>query len=465
MSKIIEINNLFNQKKINKNELLKDTFNKLDNNKKLNAYINIVNKHDNVVENKSSLLNNIPYAIKDNINALDTITTGGSLFFENYKSCYDATVITLLNNAGAIPVAKANLDEFGLGGTGTFSGFGNVINPYNEDRITSGSSSGSAVLVAKDIVPFALGTDTGDSIRKPASYLGIVGYKPSYGLISRYGVFPYAPSLDHVGLLTKSVTDVAIISDVICAYDENDFTSQIQKKHDFYKDINDLKNKYKIVYFKNIIDFMPDNFKKIFLESIEKLNNKNCEIKGIDFPKELIEAISPIYKIISYSEAVSCYQNITGITFGHKENGKDFEESISKTRSKYFGNELKRRFVFGSYCTLKDNYDDVFVKSKKIRKIIVDKTEEILKDIDFVVMPSSSTDAPTIKDLESKKYKDTLVDDYLQIANFGGYPSITIPMYSNKDSHIGINFMAKVNDDKELLKFAKHSNSILNMGD
>lgn len=465
MSKIIELNNLLNTKKINKDILLKDTFKKLDECKDLNAYINIVKNYDLVIDNPKSLLNNIPYGIKDNINALDTITTGGSLFFKDYASCYDATIIKLLNEAGAIPVAKTNLDEFGLGGTGTYSGFGHVFNPFNKEKITSGSSSGSAVLVANDVLPFALGTDTGDSIRKPASYLGIVGYKPSYGLISRYGVFPYAPSLDHVGLLTKSVTDVAIISDVICAYDENDFTSQVQKEHNFYKDINKLKNSYKLVYFKNIIEFMPEKFRNIFLESLKKIENKNVEIKVIDFPKELIEAISPIYKIISYSEAVSCYQNITGITFGKKENGKSFNDSISKTRSKYFGRELKRRFVFGSYCTLHDNYKDIFVKSKKIRKLIVDKIDEVLKDIDFVVMPGSSTDAPTIIDLGTKKYKDSLVDDYLQIANFGGYPSITIPMYSMNDSHIGINIMGKMNDDKEMLKFAKHINSLLNKGD
>lgn len=465
MSKIIEFNNLLTNNKLSKNSLIKETFDKLKKCKDLNACINIVEKYDGVIENPKSLLNNIPYAIKDNINALDTITTGGSLFFQNYISCYDATVIKLLNKAGAIPVAKANLDEFGLGGTGTYSGFGHVFNPFNKEKITSGSSSGSAVLVANDTVPFALGTDTGDSIRKPASYLGIVGYKPSYGLISRYGVFPYSPSLDHVGLLTKSVTDVAIIADVICAYDENDFTSQVQNEHNFYKDIDKLKNTYKVVYLKNIIEFMPEKFRNIFLDSLKKIENKNINIQAIDFSKEIIEAIAPIYKIISYSEAVSCYQNITGITFGKKENGENFNDSISKTRSKYFGRELKRRFVFGSYCTLHDNYNDIFVKSKKIRKLIIEKIEEILKDVDFIIMPSSSTDAPTIKDLETKKYKDTLVDDYLQIANFGGYPSITIPMYSNNDSKIGINLMAKMNDDKEMLKLAKHINWLLNKGD
>lgn len=465
MSKIIELNNLLNTKKITKDKLLKDTFNKLDECKSLNAYINLVKNYKNVIDNPKSLLNNIPYAIKDNINALDTITTGGSLFFENYISCYDATVIELLNKAGAIPVAKANLDEFGLGGTGTYSGFGHVFNPFNKDKITSGSSSGSAVLVANNTIPFALGTDTGDSIRKPASYLGIVGYKPSYGLISRYGVFPYAPSLDHVGLLTKSVTDVAIIADAICCYDKNDFTSQVQDRHNFFNDIDKLKSSYKIIYFKNIIEFMPPKFKNIFLDSLSKIKGKNIEIKEIEFPKELIEAIAPVYKIISYSEAVSCYQNITGITFGKKEVGKNFSDSISKTRSKYFGKELKRRFVFGSYCTLQENYKDVFIKSKRIRKLIVDKAEEVLKNVDFIIMPSSSTDAPTISDLKSKKYSDTLVDDYLQIANFGGYPSITIPMYSNNDSNIGINLMAKINDDKEMLKFAKHINSLLNKGD
>ncbi len=466
MSKIINLNKKIINQEITSQKLISQTLKTLESNKTLNAYINIVNKYSNNKNNKTSLLNGIPYAIKDNINVQNTITTGGSLFFKDYISPYDAYVVELLNQAGAIPVAKANLDEFGLGGTGTFSGFGHVVNPFFKERITSGSSSGSAVLVANDTVPFALGTDTGDSIRKPASYLGIIGYKPSYGYISRFGVFPYSPSLDHVGILTKSVTDVAIVADCICKHDEQDFTSQIQEKHNFYKSLNDpIKGIVKMCYLENILDFMPSENKNIFLNSIKKIEGNKIKIRPINFPVELIQAIAPVYKIISYSEAVSCYQNITGIPFGQKNIKQSFQETISSTRSKYFGKELKRRFVFGSYCTLVENYDDLFVSSKKIRRLIVEKAKEIFKEYDFVIMPGSSTWAPTKIDVETKKYNDTLIDDYLQIANFSGYPSITLPMYKNNNNFIGINLMGYMNNDKQLLTIAKHVNYILNNGD
>lgn len=465
MSKIINLNKKYEKNEITKEQVVSETITKLKANKKLNAYINLVENYQYSKNNKTSLLNGIPYAIKDNINALDTITTGGSKFFEHYKSCYDATVIELLNQAGAIPVAKANLDEFGLGGTGTFSGYGYVVNPFDKTRITSGSSSGSAVLVATDIVPFALGTDTGDSIRKPASYLGIVGYKPTYGLISRFGVFPYAPSLDHVGLLTKSVTDAAIISDYICKFDNQDFTSQVQEKHNFYKSLNEFKGITKVCYFENLLEYMNADCKKAFLENIKKLEDNKVKIKPISFPVELVEAIAPVYKIVSYAEAVSCYQNITGITFGQKSIQQGFDNTISTTRSNYFGKELKRRFVFGSYCTLSENYNDTFVTSKKIRRIIVDKVNEVLKEYDFIIMPGSSSYAPTIEELENKTYQDTIVDDYLQIANFGGFPSITIPMTKVNNNYIGINIMGNINKDKELLAHAKKFNFALNNGD
>lgn len=464
MSKILELNLLLKNNEFNKRKLIENTVNTLVKNKHLNAYISLVNNFDEVDSKSTSLLNGIPYAVKDNINVHKTLTTGGSKFFSNYISCYNATVIDLLNKSGAMPIAKANLDEFGLGGTGTFSAYGHVYNPYFQNRITSGSSSGSAVLVANDTVSFALGTDTGDSIRKPASYLGIIGYKPTYGLISRYGVFPYAPSLDHVGLLAKSVTDIAIVADEICKHDEKDFTSQLQADHNFFKRINDLKKEYKLVYFENILEFMPMKSREIFLDAISRLKKENIQIYPIQFPVDIISAIAPTYKIISYSEAVSCYQNITGIPFGNKEYGKNFEDKISITRSKHFGHELKRRMVFGSYCTLKENYEDVFLHSKKIRRIIVEKTNEIFKHYDFVIMPGSSTIAPTIEELNST-YKDTYVDDYLQIANFGGFPSITLPMGKIDNNPIGINLMGDINFDSDLLTFAKYMNETLNEGD
>lgn len=179
----------------------------------------------NKTEISRSYLSCIPYVLKDNVSTQGILTTGGSAFLKNYVPPYDATVYSLLNRANAVLIGKANMDEFGLGGTGSFSAYGVVCHPFNKKRIAGGSSSGSAVAVASGVVPFAIGTDTGDSIRRPASFCGVVGYKPTYGLISRYGVFPYAPSLDHVGTFTTTVADAAIVADALISYDEKDFSS------------------------------------------------------------------------------------------------------------------------------------------------------------------------------------------------------------------------------------------------
>ncbi|MDE7100202.1 MAG: hypothetical protein K2N99_03145, partial [Malacoplasma sp.] len=252
MSEILRIQKEIKNNDSNFKKYYEDTLDQLNKNKKLNAFLSLIKNYQYVKNNSSSNLNKILYAVKDNINVRDTITTGGSLFFENYKSPYSASVIKLLDDAGAIPICKTNLDEFGLGGTGLFSAYGDVLNPIDESRIAGGSSSGSAVLVAKKIVAFALGTDTGDSIRMPASFLGVYGYKPSYGLVSRFGVFPYSPSIDHVGVFANSVADVAIVMDVINHYDKKDFTSQITKI-DFYQNINNFDKNTRIAYFSNIV--------------------------------------------------------------------------------------------------------------------------------------------------------------------------------------------------------------------
>ncbi len=457
-SEILKIKNNINDAN-NFQSYLNETTENLNKTKDLNACLEIINDYKYAKNNENSNINKILYAVKDNINVLGSITTGGSLFFENYKSPYSATVIKLLDKAGAIPICKANLDEFGLGGTGLFSAYGYVKNPLDETRISAGSSSGSAVLVAKKLVAFALGTDTGDSIRMPASYLGIYGYKPSYGLISRYGVFPYSPSLDHVGLLTNSVYDIAMVMDHINKHDEKDFTSQIIEL-DFLKNIDLDTTKSKICFFENIVNLLNVNEKELFTSTINNLQ-KVFKIEKSNYPCNLVHLIPTVYEILSYSEAVSCYQNITGIPFGKKEDGKNFHEKTVNTRTKNFGKELKRRLILGSYCTLEGNYNDVFLKCKKIRKIIVDEAEKQFENYDFFIMPGSATIASKVEDVVSKKVSPSDVDNYLQIANFGGYPSITIPMGKIDEMPMGINIMGKINSDEKLIALANHIDRLI----
>lgn len=436
-----------------------ETLKQLKENKNLNAWLELIENYQYAKDNSESKINKILYAVKDNINVLNTTTTGGSLFFKNYKSPYSATVIKLLDEAGAIPICKSNLDEFGLGGTGLYSAYGYVKNPYDETRISAGSSSGSAVLVAKKIVTFALGTDTGDSIRMPASYLGIYGYKPSYGLISRFGVFPYSPSFDHVGLLTNSVYDIALVMDYINKHDKQDFTSQVVEL-EFIKEIENCNIDGNLVYFSDMVDLLNPKEKSLFLETINKIKKFYNLVSDI-YPMELIDLIPSVYQILSYSEAVSCYQNITGIPFGTKEKGNNFAEKAIATRTKNFGRELKTRFVLGTYCTLEDNYENVFLKCKKMRRLIVDEAKKLLEKYDFFIMPGSFSIAPKVEDVLAKRIVPTRVDNYLQIANFGGFPSITIPMGKIDGMPIGINIMGKINSDAKLLAVAKKIDALI----
>ena len=427
----------------------------IDDNKDLNFILSNIDWKNNTEGSLSKYV----YIIKDNISMKDTITTGGSLFLKDYKSPYSATVVELLNNAGATPIAKSNLDEFGLGGTGLYSAYEYVKNPYDKNRITGGSSSGSAVAQALKCCDFALGTDTGDSIRKPASYLGVIGYKPSYGIISRYGVLPYAPSLDHVGLFAKNFKVIFDVMKVIGKYDSKDFSSQ-----NFNIDFNfvNLKlNKLKICVINEMYDELDKQVVDLFNNTISKLNLK---INKVSFNIDLLNLIPSTYQILSYAEAVSCYQSFTGITFGAKEEGNNFEEIARNSRTKNFGSELKRRFTIGSYCTINENYKELFLKSKKIRTLIKNQMDIILRKNHFVISLGSNNIAPLIEDvINGKENLSTNVDNILQISNFGGYPSITIPMGKINGMPIGINITSRFNSDQYLLSFAKIFYDIIRM--
>lgn len=411
-----------------------------------------------------------PYVLKDNVSTKNILTTGGSAILKDYVPVYDATVYELLSSAGSILVGKANLDEFAMGGTGTFSAYGIVHNPYFYDNIVGGSSSGSAVAVAIDAVPFAIGNDTGDSVRKPASYVGVVGYKPSYGLVSRYGILPYAPSLDHVGIFAKYVTDISLVAQVIARYDEKDFTSV--KTPQPFKSTLKTKQRLKLGYLICLEALMlPEVLEK--WEVFKKICVQNgIELVKLEIEYDYLRVISSVYKIISYAEAASCYANMTGIIFGKHVDGTSFDDIIIKTRSKYLGSQVKRRFIIGSYATSSQNFEQLFLKSKKIRRLLTDDYVKYLPPIDSDKLPvvdaivslGASSTAPTIISVKSDVDSSTnLIDDYLQVANFAGLPSITIPFTTIGRLPLGLNFMNGWGRDVELLDIAYTFEKIFNI--
>ena len=349
-----------------------------------------------------------------------------------------------------------------MGGTGTTGHTGIVLNPWDRKRMCAGSSAGSACAVAAGVFPYALGTDTGDSIRKPAAYCGIVGYKPTYGMISRYGVFPFASSLDHLGVLARNVADAAVVVDNMKGIDPNDMTSWDSKNIHLYDDLSNNVEGKKICYIKELcdIDNYPnaseelklhlENFKKT-LEHFKKLGIEVFE-ESVD--RTLLNASYSAYVVIHSAEATSNMSNLTGIVFGPRGEGKNYIEMIKDHRTKGFSPLIKRRFVIGSYVLQKENKDRYFNNAQRVRRLLVDTWKELYKKYDAVVLPVGIGPAKRFDD--NRKYDDNTValDEHLQIGNYGGFPSITIPNGFINGLPVGINITGNCYDDQNVLNIA-----------
>lgn len=423
-------------------------------------------KYDN---NLISLLSGIPCAIKDNLSTKDILSTASSNTLKDYVPFFDATAVKRLKDAGAISIGKTVMDELGMGGSGTTGHTGIVRNPWNKNHITGGSSAGSAGCVACGIVPFALGSDTGDSIRKPAAYCGIVGYKPTYGLVSRYGLFPFASSLDHVGCLTRNVKDAAIVIDAIKGHDENDMTSLKDTKESLVDNLdNDVSGK-KVFYIKEICNIEsydnPDDELKetlaIFKDTLNKCQSLGIEVDEVSINLDLLKAIFPTYVCLSCAEATSNYSNLTGIIFGPRGEGKSVNEIMINHRTKGFSPLIKRRFIIGSYVLQQENQEKYFKNACRARKLIVDKMRELFKQYDGMILPCSAKGAPKIdNDAEEIKTNDIL-ENHMAIGNFGGFPSITIPNGFINNLPIGINITGEIMDDANILNIASKIESVM----
>jgi aspartyl-tRNA(Asn)/glutamyl-tRNA(Gln) amidotransferase subunit A len=376
----------------------------------------------------------IPFTLKDNFSTELFSTTSSSNFLSNFCSGFNSTVYDLLKNAGLTLIAKTNSDEFGFGGTGTFSKNGNVLNPYDKNRISGGSSSGSAVSVSSNLTEISIGSDTGDSVRKPASYNNIIGFKPTYGSISRFGLFPFSPSLDHVGIFTKNTEQLAYICDILYKKDDKDLSS-IHHPQSKFLDSLSKDRVFKIAILKPVYEEVLKNpsLKDNFLKVIKELESHGNQVEVVDFDKELLESMLSVYRTIAFSEGYSCYSNLTGIAFGPKEkaNNQNFEEYAKYLRSKFLGSEIKERFLIGAYTTSKENFNSIFVQAKKVRAMINKHIQDIYnKGYNLILSPGSTGPAPLIKDvLGNKSNKYSFIEDILLLGNFTGFPSITVPSH------------------------------------
>lgn len=415
--------------------LKKDLKTKIEANPELNAYIDVLNVGDGV-----------PVAIKDNIQVKDWSVTSGSKILQGYIAPYDATVITKLKEAGISPFGRTNMDEFAMGSTTESSFYGKTQNPHLKDCVPGGSSGGSAAAVGAGLAVAALGSDTGGSIRQPASYCGIVGMKPTYGRVSRYGLGAYASSLDQIGPMTQNVEDAAILYDIISGSDDKDSTNA--KMDDKVTPNLNPDRKLRIAILPKHIENASKEVKDAYQKSIDALKNGGHEI----VEKELLDAKFDIsaYYITATAEATTNLARYDGIRYGNRVEGKNLEDTFIQTRSEGFGDEVKRRILLGNFVLSSGYYEAYYVKAQKTRHIIKDEYAKIFKDVDLILSPVAPKTAPKFGEL-ANPIDMYLSDLYTISVNLAGLPAISLPITKTEQNlPIGMQLIAKAYDEQTL---------------
>lgn len=468
---IIEIHEALKNKEIKPVDLVLEAFENIEKNQDLNAYITL-NKEEalktaKALEEKEigdNLLFGLPIAVKDNIVTKDLLTTCASHILENFTPIYDATVVEKLKAKDMIIIGKTNMDEFAMGSSSRTSYFGVPKNPWNKEKISGGSSGGSATTIAARDVLFALGTDTGGSIRQPASYTGIVGMKPTYGRVSRYGLVAFASSLDQIGPMTKNVYENALLLNAIVGEDEKDLTSASQESEDFTKligqDISNMK-----IAIPNY--FMSEIVTKEIREEVKKvvklLEESGAKVDYIDM-KYLDKAVT-LYQIIAMGEASSNLARFDGIRYGFSiENPKDIETLYLETRKEGFGKEVKRRIMIGSYLLSGDNAKIYYNKALSIRDAMKKEFDKVFKDYDLIIGPTTTTTAYNLTDSMDDPSK-SFMDDVLVIpVNMAGLPGLSLPIgFGTDNMPIGLHIIANSFNEKTIYQLASFIEKKLNL--
>ena len=403
---------------------------------------------------KISALEGIPCAIKDNICTKGIKTTCASKILENFVPPYDATVITKLKSQNPVIVGKANMDEFAMGGSTENSAYHVTKNPHDLERVPGGSSGGSAAAVASGESIFALGSDTGGSIRQPASFCGVVGLKPTYGRVSRYGLVAYASSLDQIGPVTRDVTDCATVLNAIAGHDEMDSTSTSANVPDFTKslvaDVKNLKIGLPKEYFVKGID---SEVEKAVKDAAKVFENLGAEISEISLPHTEF-AISTYY-LIAPAEAATNLERYDGVSYGERIDGADVVEMMTNTRTEKFGEEVKRRIIIGNYALSAGYYDAYYLKALKVRTLIQKDFTDAFKNVDVILAPTAPTAAFKIGEMISDPLKMYLQDVCTVPLNLAGLPGISVPCgFTKNNLPIGFQLIGKALDEETILKAA-----------
>ena len=429
---------------------------------RLNAFVRINKKLE--YKKSDSILAGIPYVLKDNFCTKGLLTTASSRMLEDFVPPYSAHVYEQLTKHGAILLGKSSMDELGMGGTNKTALTGPVYNPWDVSRIAGGSSGGSAVLVAAGLVPFALGTDTGDSVRRPAGYCGIVGFKPSWGRISRYGVIPYASSLDTVGIFSRNVRDASIVLECIAGRDDRDMTSSFKEVPHYLNHLDDDRSNLKIAIIDTINDeIRNDALRRCFDDVVDQCKKLDLRVDTISIDKTLLRCLIPSYTIIANCEATSNHACLDGIKYGHRADSDSIEDLMIKSRTEGFSSPIKRRYVLGGLALSTENQEKMFRKAQKVRRVIVDEVNRILNDYDIILTPNSGGIAPKIEDANDDRLSDEyiILENHLIMSNFAGTPSLTLPCGFVEGMPVAVNLMGRLFEEQTVLNVANALENVL----
>ncbi len=467
MSEIIkknlsEIIDLIKKKEIKSEELANLYIDKVSKSKKLNSYITTCFEHTiqkskefDKKPNLNSLLPGVPLAVKDLFCTNGFKTTAGSKMLENFIPQYESTVTENLWKEGAILLGKLNCDEYAMGSSNETSYFGNVINPIAKDTVPGGSSGGSASALAADLTPATIGTDTGGSIRQPASFTGTVGLKPTYGLCSRWGIVAFASSLDQAGPMTKSVKDCSIMLEAMAGFDNKDSTSIEKKKENYSKNLKtDIKGLKIGIPKEYRVENMPNEIDELWNKGKSILKDLGAEIIDISLPHT--KYALPTYYIVAPAEASSNLARYDGVKYGYRSSkGNDLIEMYENTRSEGFGDEVKRRILIGTYVLSSGYYDAYYLKAQKVRQLIKKDFDENFGKVDAILTPSTPSSAFKIGEKTNDPISMYLNDIFTVPVNLAGLPAISVPAGLDKKGYpLGLQLIGKTLDEQNILNVA-----------
>jgi aspartyl-tRNA(Asn)/glutamyl-tRNA(Gln) amidotransferase subunit A len=396
----------------------------------------------------------VPMAVKDLFCTNGVKTTAGSKILNNFIPPYESTVTQNIWNEGAILLGKLNCDEFAMGSSNETSFFGNVQSPIDKNLVPGGSSGGSASALAANLTPITIGTDTGGSIRQPASFTGTVGLKPTYGSCSRYGIVAFASSLDQAGPMSKDVKDCALLQEIISTYDEKDSTSINFKRNKYSKELtNNIKGKKIGIPKEYRVDGMPKEIEDLWTKGIEYAKDCGAEIVEISLPHT--NYALPTYYIVAPAEASSNLARYDGVKYGFRSKGENLIDMYEKTRSEGFGSEVQRRIMIGTYVLSSGYYDAYYLKAQKVRKLIKNDFDEAYKKVDAILTPSTPSAAFKIGEKTNDPVSMYLNDIFTVPVNLAGLPAISLPAgVDNKGYPLGLQIIGKAFDEQNILNIA-----------